>query len=150
MRPWLKASLIGVCFLLFPARHWSQNHVQWSAIYDASTHEISIRGAIDPQWHLYSPKTDGSLGPIPLTVTLEKNRALKEVGNLEFLTEPQAYQDDNFGGTVYIWENEVRLVQKIKLKKKISAIQVTLNYMICNEMQCLPPMDVVLSIPVNP
>jgi len=41
-------------------------------------------------------------------------------------------------------------VQKIKLKKKISPIQVTLNYMICNEMQCLPPMDVVLSIPVNP
>jgi len=146
----LKLSLIGVCVLLFYTRHWSQNHVQWSGRYDAAKHTINILGTIDPDWHLYSPKTDGSLGPIPLTVTLEKNKSFKEVGRLEFLTEPEAHNDENFGGTVYIWKNAVRIEQKIKIEKKMTAIQAALNYMICNEMQCLPPMDVILTIPVNP
>jgi len=123
----------------------AQNHVTWQGSWNKSSNELVIIGTIEPSWHLYSPKTDPKLGPIPLSVTFPKSKDFKCKGDLLFLTEPAAHQDENFGGMVYIWENKIEIHQAIKVKRE-SAINLTLNYMICNDNVCIPPNNVYLQI----
>ena len=137
-----------LCLLFNGFELQAQNHVTWNALWDKNSNELVIKGTIDPSWHLYSPKTDPNLGPIALSVTFDKNKGIKKTGSLEFLTPPVAHQDDNFGGMVYIWENQVEIRQGFRVKKS-GAIKLTLNYMICDETKCIPPIDVPITIQIN-
>lgn len=129
---------------------WSQNHVQWSGRYDAAAQQIIVTGLIDSSWHVYSPKTDPGLGPIALSIRLMEGKGIKKQGGARFSPEPQAHMDENFGGTVYVWEKEVTVQQKVKLDKACNEVKAVINYMICDETQCLPPIDVELIILLNP
>jgi hypothetical protein len=148
MRRLVKFSLIAFSLFCFTIELKAQNHVTWNALWDKNSKALVIKGTIDPSWHLYSPKTDPNLGPIALSVTFDKNKGIKKTGSLEFLTTPVAHQDDNFGGMVYIWENQVEIRQGFRVKKS-GAIKLTLNYMICDETKCIPPIDVPITIQIN-
>ena len=137
-----------LCLLFNVVELKAQNHVTWNASWDKQSGMVIIRGAIEPTWHLYSPQTDPNLGPIALSVTFEKNKGIKKIGSLEFLTAPVAHQDDNFGGMVYIWENVVEIHQAFRIKKA-GALKLTLNYMTCDETKCIPPIDVPITIQIN-
>jgi DsbC/DsbD-like thiol-disulfide interchange protein len=50
---------------------------------------------------------------------------------------------------VSYFEKSVVFQQKIKLKGKEATIKGQLEYMTCNDKQCLPPDDVEFSIPVK-
>ena len=140
--------LIACSLFCFTIELNAQNHVAWIATWDKNSNVLVIKGTIDPTWHLYSPKTDPNLGPIALSVTFEKNKGIKKIGSLEFLTAPVAHQDDNFGGMVYIWENVVEIHQAFRIKKA-GALKLTLNYMTCDETKCIPPIDVPITIQLN-
>ncbi|MFM7595948.1 MAG: protein-disulfide reductase DsbD domain-containing protein [Flavobacteriales bacterium] len=144
----LKSFLFIVFLLHGKIELKAQNHVTWKATWDKNSNALVIKGNIDPSWHLYSPKTDPNLGPIALGVTFEKIKGIKKIGGLEFLTPPIAYQDDNFGGMVYIWENEIEIHQAFRIKKS-GVLKLTLNYMICDETKCIPPIDVPINIQIN-
>ncbi len=148
MRRVVKPFLLAYVLLIFSVHLNAQNHVSWNAFWDKKNEEVVIIGTIEPTWHLYSPKTDPDLGPIPLRVSFEKTKGLKQIGSLVFLTPAVAHQDDNFGGTVYIWENKVEMRQRFRIKKA-GVITLTLNYMICDETKCIPPIDVPLTIRLN-
>ena len=148
MRRVVQLFLFASCLLFCSVQLRAQNHVTWNASWDKQSGRVIIRGAIEPTWHLYSPKTDPDLGPIVLSVTFEKNKGIKKIGSLEFLTTPVAHQDDNFGGMVYIWENVVEIRQAFRIKKN-GALKLTLNYMICDETKCIPPIDVPITIQIN-
>lgn len=136
--------LFFLCFFTLNA----QNHVAWKGSWDEKNKQVVIVGTIDPTWHLYSPKTDPGLGPIPLNVTFQKTKGLKRKGALEFLTEPIAHADENFGGMVYIWENHIEIRQSFKVKTE-GYLSITLNYMICDETMCIPPIDVPLTLRIK-
>ncbi len=148
MRRVVQLFLFASCLFLFSAPLKAQNHVVWNAVWDKLSKEVVIKGTIDPTWHLYSPKTDPNLGPIALSVTFNNIKGIKKIGSLEFLTTPVAHQDDNFGGMVYIWGNQLEIHQKFRVKKS-GVITLTLNYMVCDETKCIPPIDVPLTIQIN-
>jgi hypothetical protein len=50
---------------------------------------------------------------------------------------------------VSFFEKEVVFQQKIKLKAGQATVKGTLEYMTCNDHQCLPPDDIDFSIPVK-
>jgi hypothetical protein len=145
----LRSLFFAIFSGLFGLVSWSQNHVTWSGKYDPSSQQITAHGIIDSTWHIYSPKTDAGLGPIALSIRLMEGKGVKKQGNARFSPEPDAYMDENFGGTVYVWKKEVTIFQKVKFPKTCKEIKVTINYMICDETQCLPPIDVELNIPFN-
>jgi thiol:disulfide interchange protein DsbD len=146
----LRSLFFAIFSGLFGLVSWSQNHVTWSGKYDPSSQQITAHGIIDSTWHIYSPKTDAGLGPIALSIRLMGQNGSKKQGAARFLPEPTAYMDENFGGIVYVWEKEVTIHQKVKLDKSCKMVKAVINYMICDETQCLPPMDVELDIPLTP
>jgi thiol:disulfide interchange protein DsbD len=119
-----------------------QNPVVWTAtskkIAD-KTYEVHITATIDHGWHIYSQTTpDG--GPIPTSITFTKNPLVnvegkaKEVGKLEKHNEPL------FGVDVMQFSNTVDFVQLVKLKAPVkTSLNVAVEFMVCNDRQCLPP-----------
>jgi hypothetical protein len=120
----------------------AQNHVKWEARFDEKTSEIVITATIDKHWHLYSINNPADLGPVPTYISFEKARGLRLIGKT-IEQEPINAFDPNFGTHVAYHENKVEFRQKVKLKiRKIKKLNLTVSYMVCDDSQCLPPIDV--------
>ena len=119
-----------------------QNPVSWTATskkIDSKTYEIHLTANIDKGWHIYSQTTPEG-GPIPTNFTFTKNPLVtvegdaKEVGKLEKHNEPL------FGVDVKQFSNNVDFVQVVKLKAPVkTSVNVAVEFMVCNDKQCLPP-----------
>ena len=128
----------------------AQNHVTWSFTYDNVNLNILINGTIDEGWHLYSQKTPANAGPIPVSISIDKQKGTKLIGKFEEKLEPHEIFDVNFDSQVYLFENTYIAEQKIKIKKTKTQHLKQLNgsvlYMDCDETKCLPPIEVPFTI----
>ena len=106
---------------------------------DATTYEIHLTATIETGWHIYSQNTPTG-GPIPTAIEFTKNPlitlqgAAKEVGKLE------KRHEELFGVDVMQFSDKVDFVQTIKLKNKVkTSVMGTVEFMVCNDTECLPP-----------
>ena len=126
----------------------AQNHVAWSFTYDNVNSIILINGTIDEGWHLYSQKTPDNSGPIPVSISIYKQKGIKLISKCEEKLVPYEIFDVNFDSRVYLFEHSYLAYQKIKLKNT-NQIKGSVQYMVCNETQCLPPIEVPFAIIIN-
>jgi hypothetical protein len=108
---------------------------------------VFIKATIDKGWHIYSQHlADG--GPIKTTLKFAENNDYTLVGNA---SEPKSVSkyEKSFSMNVQYFERLVIFQQKIKLKAGQATVNGTVNYMVCNSQQCLPPEDVEFTIPVK-
>jgi thiol:disulfide interchange protein DsbD len=140
MKKYLFAGILLLCANFLFAQ--IQNPVTWTATskkINDKTYEIHLTANIDNGWHIYSQTTPEG-GPIPTSFTFTKNPLLtingsaKEVGKLEKHNEPL------FGVDVKQFSNKVDFVQKVILKSPVNtSVNVAVEFMACNDKQCLPP-----------
>jgi hypothetical protein len=137
-------------FLYLISNNWSnaQNHVSWEFSYDKLSSSILIIGIIDEGWHLYSQKTPANSGPIPVTINITKKKDLKLIGKFQEKLEPHEIFDVNFDSKVYLFEYSYLAYQKIKIKNTNQIIG-NVQYMVCNDTQCLPPIEVPFTLIIN-
>ena len=137
-------------FLYLISNNWSnaQNHVSWEFSYDKLSSSILIIGIIDEGWHLYSQKTPANSGPIPVTINITKKKGLKLIGKFQEKLEPHEIFDVNFDSKVYLFEYSYLAYQKIKIKNTNQIIG-NVQYMVCNDTQCLPPIEVPFTLIIN-
>ena len=128
----------------------AQNHFSWEFSYDKLNASVVIKGTIDKGWHLYSQKTPANAGPIPVSISIDKQKGTKLIGKFEEKLEPHEIFDVNFDSQVYLFENTYIAEQKIKIKKTKTQHLKQLNgsvlYMVCDETKCLPPIEVPFTI----
>ena len=106
------------------------------------TYELIITATVPRPWHIYSQST-GKGGPIPTKISLKTNPLVtvngkpKEIGKMEKLL------DKNFGVTaveVKYYSDKVQFVQTLTVKGDVKTnISGTVNYMVCDDNQCLAP-----------
>ena len=115
--------------------------VTWNATYvstSATEGEIYFTATIEKNWHIYSQRpTD--VGPIPTSFTVTPSADIELVGNVE---EEQAHEEyvAAFAAKVFVFSEKAVFKQKIKLKNQKSfTIKTALEFMTCNDVQCLPP-----------
>ena len=126
----------------------AQNHVTWSFTYDKLSSSILVKGIIDEGWHLYSQKTPANSGPIPVIINITKKKGLKLIGKFQEKLEPHEIFDVNFDSKVYLFEHSYLAYQKIKIKNTNQIIG-NVQYMVCNDTQCLPPIEVPFTLIIN-
>ena len=69
---------------------------------------------------------------------------VKEIGKLE-----KSF-DKNFNSVLKFYTNKVDFVQKVKVKSSVATVvKGKVNFMVCNDRQCLPPRDVPFTINVG-
>lgn len=130
------------CLFLTLPYFLGQNHVQWTFEYDKNQQSLIFKGKIDKHWHLYSQRTPKYAGPVPVSINLEKNKNFKIKGKSVEISAPIELYDNNFESKVFIFENDFESHLKVRPKKNRSVtFEGVITYMVCNDSQCLPPID---------
>lgn len=145
-------TLLSSLFLLLTLFMNSQNTlnpVSWTATYISKTAtegDIVIKASIDAKWHIYSQRPTDA-GPIPTSFTIVAVPANYELNGK--VQEQDAHEEyvAAFDAKVFVFEKEALFIQKISRKnKKAFSVQVTLEFMTCNDKQCLPPKTETLTV----
>ncbi|MFZ6025316.1 MAG: protein-disulfide reductase DsbD domain-containing protein [Bacteroidota bacterium] len=106
---------------------------------NADTYEVVLSANIQGKWHIYSQKT-GKGGPIPTKVNFKTNPLLNITGAVKEVGKVEKVYDEIFQTDVLYLSNKVQYVQTVKLKGKAKTnITGTIEYMVCDDSQCLPP-----------
>jgi hypothetical protein len=141
--------IISFTFLIVQFYSISQNHVNWTFEYDKTMKKVVAYGRIDPHWHVYSSRTKKNAGPIPVSFTFEKNKNAIQKGKPREEGIPVRIFDPNFESIVFQFENIYIVEIPFKIKNE-TILKGVVNYMVCDDKMCLPPIDVPFSIQVNP
>lgn len=110
-----------------------------------SEFELLISAEIEEGWHLYSQNVpDG--GPIPTTISIHEEKDQFLLIGKPIEGEGHEEFDNVFEMDIKYFENKALFVQKIKVltDEKISITGV-LEFMVCDDTNCLPPTEVDLS-----
>ncbi|HLN52940.1 MAG TPA: cytochrome c biogenesis protein CcdA [Lentimicrobium sp.] len=103
--------------------------------------QLIFKASIEKTWHLYSQEVIPD-GPVPTSFNFEKSKDYQLIGKV---TEPKAIQeyDPNFDTILKYFANEAIFTQKVKvLSNKDFKIKGFLEFMCCDDKQCLPPNEV--------
>lgn len=129
---------------LFTMSGFAQNPLKpviWNVVYvptSATEGEIQYTATIEKKWHIYSQRpTD--VGPIPTSFTVNTSADFDLIGKVE---EEEAHEEyvAAFDAKVFVFSEKAVFKQKIKLKNQKSfTINTSLEFMTCNDIQCLPP-----------
>lgn len=108
----------------------------------ADLYEVHVKAMIDPQWHIYSvTNPDGGAQATEIKFNEGKTvGAVRESGKMKTTFEKE------FGVNQKYFEGNVDFIQVVKLKPGNKKITGTVNYMVCNDRQCLPPKEVEFKI----
>lgn len=108
---------------------------------------IMLKATIDKGWHIYSQNVkDG--GPVKTSFTFNSSADYALVGSTKE-PKPITRQEEVFHMAVNFFENNVVFQQKVRLKKGQVTVNGTLEYMTCNDHQCLPPEDINFSVVIK-
>lgn len=111
-------------------------------------YELQLKATIEEHWHLYSQFIDEG-GPVPTSFAFNASDQYELV---DAMAEPNAIEEFNelFGMTLRYFDTEAVFTQKIKLlTDKPFTITGTLEFMSCDDKQCLPPAEVDFEFPIN-
>ena len=130
-----------------------QDPVKWTFTVKkiaTTSYELHLTANIEDDWHIYSQTTpDG--GPVPTTISFQKNPLVKVDGAVKEVGKMEEHMEPLFGVQVKQFSNKVDFVQKITLKAAAkTAISGTVNFMVCNERECMPPTTVSFSMQLKP
>ncbi|MCK9219033.1 MAG: thioredoxin family protein [Bacteroidales bacterium] len=151
----MKKVWIGLLALvLIPTCVFSQilDPVKWSFKVEQSTPgeaTLLLIAKIDKNWHLYSQGIPPN-GPIPTTFTFNKTNAYQLMGKV---MEPKAIEErdvqfDNM--LLKFFADKAIFKQRIKvLQSKDFVLTGIVNFMCCDDKQCLPPNDVEFSFQIK-
>ena len=112
------------------------------------TYELHMTATIGSNWHLYAQ--DAGKGPEPTTFVFTPNPLVKLDGKVKEVGKQEQSFDKNFNSTLKYYANKVDFVQKVKVKSATATVvKGVVNFMVCNDRQCLPPRDVPFTINIG-
>ena len=124
----------------------AQEKVSWSFSYNNETKEVEFQATIAGGWHLYSQHIKNDIGPVPTNFVYTESTGITTESPI---AEPKPIQeyDENFEATLDFFKDQVRFTQKIKSGSK-GTLTGYVTYMVCNDVMCLPPVDVPFTITI--
>ena len=147
--------IVFALFLIFSSNVlFSQvlNPVEWtvsSKKTSGNSYEVHLRANIEKGWHMYSQSTPVG-GPVATSITFTKNPLLQLRGSTKEKGKLEQRHEELFGVDVKQFSNSVDFIQVIKLKSPVkTSANIVVEYMVCNDRQCLPPTSKKFSIALN-
>ena len=104
---------------------------------------LVFKAQVDEGWHVYGLKStddDSGMGPLPTVFEFEDSELYHLKGELKPSREAGEHYDEAFMMNVYYYEGEVEFSQLVQVRKSSSTeIVVEINYMVCDNEQCIFP-----------
>ncbi len=145
-------TLVFFTILALAVQAQSSKQVQW--VYSAKkiadkTYEVHMQASIGANYHMYAQNA-GVEGPLPTTFKFGKNPLASLEGKVKEVGNMVKKKEEVWGGTVQYFEKTVDFVQIVKLKGNIKTnLAGTVEFMVCNESQCLPPATVEFKVNIG-
>ncbi len=109
------------------------------------TYELHMTATISGNYHLYAQKNSGDVSAAVISFT--KNPLLTLQGNVKEVGKLISKYEEVWKSKVNYYEKTVDFVQVIKSKVAVPVtIKGGVNYMVCNDRQCLPPKDALFEV----
>lgn len=130
----------------------SSKQVNW--VYAAKkiadkTYEIHMTASINGDYHLYAQDAGGE-GPIATTFTFTKNPLFVLDGKVAETGKLIKKFESAWSHDVKYYEKTVDFVQVVKLKGNLkTSLAGKVEFMVCNDHQCLPPADVDIKVNIG-
>jgi thiol:disulfide interchange protein len=133
--------LLVTAFFSHYAAAQVQNPVKWKfEVHEADQNQVDLvfKASISHQWHMYGLNIPEG-GPIPLTIDFAGIKGYEKVGKPSQAPKPHTLDDAVFNMKVELHTGQVTFTQRIR-KTQADSISITgtLNYMTCNDAQCVP------------
>src|SRR5690606_22813203 len=109
---------------------------------------LVLSATIQDRWYVYSQFIEEG-GPIPTSFSFEKSDAYSLIGSVSETPKAVAGFDSVFSMQIAKHKNKVDFKQKIKLKQAKVTVKGMLEFMTCDDRNCLPPEEVEFSIAVD-
>lgn len=108
---------------------------------------LFLKATIDNGWNIYSQHI-GDGGPVPTSFSFTPSSDYQLVGEVLEPT-PNKKFEKTFNMQVLYFNKEVVFQQKIKLKKGQTIVKGAVEFMVCNDQQCLPPDEKVFAVSIK-
>ena len=122
-----------------------EQHAHWRTSVEKlekDLYRVSVTAAIDSSWHIYDTlRTEfGPNATIVEFTTPDAARAEKH-GEMTVSAEPYRYYDDIFMMEIGYYEDSVTFSQDFRLKKRSAQVDIYVEWMACDENNCMPLAD---------
>ena len=130
----------------------STKQVQWS--YSAkkiadNTYEVHMTANIGGDYHMYAQDVGGD-GPVATSFTFTKNPLIILNGRVKEKGKLIKKYESVWSHDVKYYEKNVDFVQVVKLKGNVkTSLAGKMEFMLCNEKQCLPPAEVEIKVDIG-
>lgn len=130
----------------------SSKQVQWS--YTAKkisdkVYEVHMTATINGDYHLYAQDAGGE-GPVATTFTFSKNPLTTFDGKVKEQGRQIKKFETAWKHDVKYFESKVDFVQVVKLKANVkTSLAGKVEFMVCNDKQCLPPSEVEINVNIG-
>ncbi len=131
------------------AQFGSAKQVKWtftSKKIAENTYELKMTANIQGSYHMYAQQA-GAEGPIPTSFTFSPNPLITFDGKVKEQGKMIKKYESAWPGMVNYYEKKVDFVQVIKLKGKVkTSLAGKVEFVVCNDQECLPPSQVEFKI----
>jgi thiol:disulfide interchange protein DsbD len=112
-------------------------------------YEIHMTATIGGDFHMYAQDAGGD-GPIPTSFTFTKNPLLAPQGKVREVGKMVTKYETAWSHNVRYYERTVDFVQDVQLKSNVKTnLAGKVEFMVCNDHECLPPADVDIKVNVG-
>ena len=115
--------------------------VKWSTSVEKisdTEYDLISKATIDRGWHLYSQEVPED-GPIPTTFIYDTGKDAELIGNTTE-EEGRTVNDPVFNMRIKYFDDSAEFRQRINvLNKELSIVKGEVEFMVCDDMRCLPP-----------
>ena len=145
-------TLLIFCTNILFAQNGSARMVDWdfsSKKIAADTYEIRFTANINGKYHMYAQNV-GVEGPVATAFTFTRNPLITLNGKVKEIGKMVSKHEAVWDGDVNYYENKVEFVQLVKLKKNIKTnVGGSVEFMVCDDKECLPPAEVPFRINIG-
>ncbi len=124
-------------------------HIQWATAAEKigeNEYEVKIHAWLEKKWHVYSQTLDREDGPLSTIVTFDKKNLFKTEGKAKEIGS-QKHFDPVWGFDIAFFGDELLFSKKVIVLNKDSMILVgNVNFMMCDDKECMPPTDYTFTV----
>jgi thiol:disulfide interchange protein DsbD len=152
MKNILLASFLFLNFGTLLAQSGSAKQVDWSfsskKIAD-KTYEVKLTAIIKGNFHLYAQQL-GVEGPVPTSFVFTPNPLFSLTGKVKEMGKLIKKFESAWDGNVSYFEKKVEFIQVVKCKANVKTnLSGEVEFMVCNDAQCLPPAKVPFKVAIG-
>jgi len=139
--------LLAVCSL-FPFL-LGKSPVNWTSTsqkLSATEYNLVFTATIENGWNIYSQYLQSEDGPVKTSFSFDDENNIQLIGKNIETGDIKKVKDEMFDMEVIKIKNKGVFTQKVKVKDASKPITGTIEYMCCNDLQCLPPKSVPFTI----